>query len=117
MASVFTTEELAAMAAADAEIEAEFALTQEDLVRARQMDRESVLAGMDHKRRHVAQRQKAYREANREKVAQQQKAYREANREKVAQRQKAWYEANREKVAQQQKAYREAKRLFGGGDA
>ena len=102
MASVFTTEELAAMAAADAEIEAEFALTQEDLVRARQMDRESVLAGMDHKRRHVAQRQKAYREAN---------------REKVAQRQKAWYEANREKVAQQQKAYREAKRLFGGGDA
>ena len=56
----FTPEELAEMAAADAEIEASFRLEQEDLERARKLDRE----------------------ANREKVAAQQKAYYEANREK-----------------------------------
>lgn len=41
----FTPEELAAMAAADAEIEAEFRLTPEDLARSRDQDREAPLPG------------------------------------------------------------------------
>ena len=38
---MFTPEELAEIAAADAEIEAEFRLTQEDLDRSRELDREA----------------------------------------------------------------------------
>ena len=78
----FTPEELAEMAAADAEIEASFRLEQEDLERARELDREAHFEALPYEKRKVAAQQKAYREANREKVAAQQKAYREANREK-----------------------------------
>lgn len=60
---LFTPEELAELAAADAEIDAA-PLTLEDY------------------REKVAAQQKAYYEANREKVAAQRKAYYEANREK-----------------------------------
>ena len=78
----FTEEELAEMAAADAEIKASFQLTNDDLVMSREFDRMAVLDSMDNQKRKVAAQQKAWYEANREKVAAQQKAYREANREK-----------------------------------
>ena len=78
----FTPEELAEMAAADAEIEATFHLEQEDLDLARSLDQEARLAVMSPEARKVAAQKRAYREANREKVAAQQRAYREANREK-----------------------------------
>ena len=107
---MFTPEELAEMAAADAEIEAEFRLTQEDLDRSYKLDREAKFQALPEEKQKVAAQQKAYREANREKVAAQKKAYYEANREKVAEYQKAYREANREKVAEYQKAYREANR-------
>ena len=106
----FTPEELAEMAAADAEIEASFRLEPEDLIRSARFDRMARFDALPPEKRKVAAQQKAYREANREKVAAQKKAYREANREKVAAQKKAYYEANREKVAAQQKAYREANR-------
>ena len=106
----FTPQELAEMAAADAEIEASFCLTNDDLLRARELDRLAHIDGMSPEKRKVAAQQRAYYEANREKVAAQQRAYREANREKVAAQQRAYYEANREKVAAQQRAYREANR-------
>ena len=79
----FTPEELAEMAAADAEIEASFHLEQSDLERSRDLDRTARFEALPPEKRKVAAQQKAYREANREKVAAQQKAYREANREKV----------------------------------
>lgn len=63
----FTEEELAEMAAADAEIEASFQLTNDDLVMSREFDRMAVLDSMDNHKRKVAAQQKAYREANREK--------------------------------------------------
>ena len=107
---MFTPEELAEMAAADAEIEAEFRLTQEDLDRSRELDREAKFRALPMEKQKVAAQRKAYREANREKVAEYQKAYYEANREKVAAQQKAYREANREKVAEYQKAYYEANR-------
>ena len=106
----FTKEELAEMARADAEIEASFRLTPEDLKLQKEMDRFASFDRLDNRRKKVAAWQKAYREANREKVAAWQKAYREANREKVAAQKKAYYEANREKVAAQKKAYYEANR-------
>ena len=91
----FTPEELAEIAAADAEIEASFRLEQADLDRSRKLDRLARFEALDGKQ---------------QKVAAQRKAYREANKDKVAAQQKAWYEANKDKVAAQQKAYREANR-------
>jgi hypothetical protein len=102
---MFTPEELAEMAAADAEIEAEFRLTQEDLDRSRELDREAKFRALPMEKQKVAAQRKAYREANREKVAAQQKAYREANREKVAEYQKAYYEANREQLRKRARNY------------
>ena len=78
----FTPEELAEMAAADAEIEATFRLEQADLDRSKDMDREAHFESLPPEKRKLAAKRKAYREANREKVAAQQKAYYEANREK-----------------------------------
>ena len=102
---MFTPEELAEMEAADAEIEAEFRLTQEDLDRSRELDREAKFRALPMGKQKVAAQQKAYREANREKVAAQQKAYYEANREKVAAQQKAYREANREQLRERARNY------------
>ena len=78
----FTLEELAEMAAADAEIEAA-ALTLEDYRETDDRDREVRMERKGPKGKKEAARKKAWYEANREKVAAQQKAYREANREKI----------------------------------
>ena len=77
----WTKEELAEMAMADAEIEAEFRLTNEDINLSRSLDRYSVLDGMDAKQRKLAERKRAYYEANRDKVAERKRAYYEANRD------------------------------------
>lgn len=82
----WTAEELEEMRRADEEIERDFALTQDDLVRSRALDREAVLQRMDHRAAHIASYQRAWYEANRDKVAAQQRAYREANRGKRAQK-------------------------------
>ena len=65
---MFTPEELAEMEAADAEIEAEFRLTQEDLDRSRELDREAKFRALPMGKQKVAAQQKAYREANREQL-------------------------------------------------
>ena len=65
---MFTPEELAEMAAADAEIEAEFRLTQEDLDRSRELDREAKFRALPMEKQKVAAQPKAYREANREQL-------------------------------------------------
>lgn len=80
--ALFTPEELAALRQIDEEIEEDFHLTNEDLRRSRQLDREAQLNAMDPEQRKRSTQQKAYREANKEKVAARQKAYYEANREK-----------------------------------
>ena len=106
----FTAAELEEMRRADAEIEAEFRLTNDDLQLSRRIDRDAVLEDLPKNKRKLAEYQRAYREANREKLAEYQRAYYEANREKLAEQQRAYYEANREKVAEHQRAYREANR-------
>lgn len=80
MRPVFTAEELAAMRAADAELEASFRLSPEERLAGNARDRRVKLDrsyGIDKAKR-------AYREANREKIAEAQRAYYEANREKIA---------------------------------
>lgn len=79
---MFTPEELAEMAAADAEIEAEFRLTQEDLDRSYKLDREAKFRALPMEKQKLAARQKAYREANREKVRERARNYMRAYRTK-----------------------------------
>ena len=78
---LFTPEELAELAAFDAEID-ESDITQNEIDASRERDREAVLAGMSKRNRKIAEYQRAYYEANREKIAENQRAYYEANREK-----------------------------------
>lgn len=69
MSMGFTPAELAEMARADAEIEAAFRLTNEDVMLGRMIDRASILDNMDAAHRRRAEAQRRYREANREKVS------------------------------------------------
>ena len=80
--ALFTPEELAELAAADAELDESFAQTQEERVASRKRDRAIQLANMDKKQRKIAESKRAYYEANRDKIAESQRAYREANRDK-----------------------------------
>ena len=107
----FTPEELAEMAAADAEIERSFRITSEERRRSRDLDaegRRDALIGTDRHRASASS--KAYYEANREKIADYQKEYREANREKIAAAKKEYREANREKYNAYMREYMAARR-------
>ena len=75
----FTLEELAEMAAADAEIEAA-ALTLEDYRETDDRDREVRMERKGQKGKKVAAQQKAYREANREKINAYMREYRRNKR-------------------------------------
>ena len=111
----FTPEELAEMAAADAEIEANFIMTQSEIDFSRELDKTTRFEKLTGDKQKVAAQRKAYYEANREKVAAQRKAYYEANREKVAAQQKAYREANREAYNAYMREYmrkRKDKRMF-----
>ena len=110
MAKLFTEEELEELRRADAELDEEYSLTQEDIEFSRQMDREAKLDRLDNRGRRIADYQAAYYEANREKIAAQKAAYYEANKEKIADYQAAYREANREKYNAYQREYRKRKR-------
>ena len=78
---MFTAQELAEMAAADDQIEAEFRLTPADLAQSRELDRLARLENLPTEQRRKAARQREYREANREKVAARQREYRKRKKE------------------------------------
>ena len=109
---LFTPEELAELAAFDAEID-ESDITQNEIDASRERDREAVLAGMIKRNRKISEYQRAYREANREKIAEANRAYREANREKIAEANRAYREANREKWNAYQREYKKRRRTHG----
>ena len=109
---LFTPEELAELAAFDAEID-ESDITQNEIDASRERDREAVLAGMSKRNRKIAENKRAYYEANREKIAEYQRAYYEENREKIAENQRAYREANREKWNAYQREYKKRRRTHG----
>ena len=80
--ALFTPEELAELAAADAELDESFYLTQEERVESRKRDRAARLANMDKRQRKIAESQRAYREANREEYNAYMREYRRKRREK-----------------------------------
>ena len=94
--ALFTPEELAEMAAADAEIEREFAMTAEERRESAERERHLKDERKGAKGRKIAAYQRAYYEANKEEIAAYQRAYREANKEEIAAKQRAYYEANKE---------------------
>ena len=110
MKPFFTPEDLADMAAADAEIEATFCLTNEDIIRSREIDKAAMLDRLPPEKKKKSAYSRAYREANREKIASKNRAYRESHREELAAKARAYYDANREKIMAKQKAYRESHR-------
>ena len=90
---VWTEEELAEMAAADAEIDAA-PLTDEERQESARRDREA-----KHKTDKVNERQRAYYEQNKDKVNERQRAYREQNKDKVSEYQRAYREQNKALIA------------------
>lgn len=77
--AMFTAEELAELAAFDAEIDAE-PLTMEEIRQSRARDRAAVLEGMDPRTARIAAQKAEYRAANRERIAAYQAEYRERKR-------------------------------------
>lgn len=110
----FTPEELAAMARADAEIEAEFFLTNEEAAASSARDREARYLAMDKRGQAVAERNRRYREANKEALAERNRRYYEANKEALAEYQRRYREVNKEKW-KQYAAAKKAKKAARGG--
>ena len=98
MKPLFSPEELAEMAAADAEIEKTFRLTNEDIKRSREADKAAMFDRLPPEKKKIAAKARAYREANREEIAAKKRAYYEANREEIAAKKRAYREANREEI-------------------
>ena len=96
MKSLFTPEELAELAAADAEIDASFRLTNEDIKRSREADKAAMFDRLPPEKKKIAAKERAYYEKNREKKLAYQRAYEAAHREEIAARQLAYREANRD---------------------
>ena len=115
MAKFFTEEELEELRRADAELDEEYSLTQEDIEFSRTLDREAMLDRLDNCGRRKAARSAAYYEANKDKIADYQAAYREANKDKIAARSAAYYEANKDKIAAQRRRRREEKKKAASG--
>ena len=76
----FTAAEWEEMRRADEEIEREFRLTNDDLIREREMAREIALERMPPEKRRIAEYQRAYYEANRNSIAAYQRWVREARK-------------------------------------
>lgn len=110
MKSLFTPEELAELAAADAEIDASFSLTNEDIRRSREADTAAMLDRLPPAKKKKAAYWRAYYEANREEISAKRRAYYEKNREKKLAYQRAYDAAHREEKAARQLAYKQAKR-------
>jgi hypothetical protein len=94
------------MARADAEIEATFRLTSEDIALGRQIDREAVLEGMDARagrgRVHAA-----YRETHKDERAEYQRRYRETHKDERAEYQRRYRVTHKDERAEYQRRYRE----------
>lgn len=106
----FTPEELAAMAEADAQIEAEFELTYEEVQLSRELDAYAVWqrsSWEEIEKRETAKKNRARSYCqNSESKKQYQRAYYQRNKQRCIARKKAWYHENKGSVRAQQKAYK-----------
>ena len=84
----FTPEEIEEMRRADEEIERDFRWTRDELAASRSRDAEATIFQKDTRCRSIAEKQKAYREANKDSIAEYKKAYYEANKDSIAEKQR-----------------------------
>lgn len=109
----FTPQELEAMRAADAEIEATFCMTQEDIQLSRELDREARLDSLPPEKRkraiqamkarerekeRFAQRDAAYYRSHKEQKLQKRRDYKEQHKDQISASQKSWYQRHREEI-------------------
>ena len=83
MKPLFSPEELAEMAAADAEIEKTFRLTNEDIKRSREADKAAMFDRLPPEKKKIAAKKRAYYEANREEIAAKQRARYHSKKQEV----------------------------------
>lgn len=74
----FTPEEIEEMRRADEEIERDFRWTRDELAASRSRDAEATIFQKDTRCRSIAEKQRAYREANKDSIAEKQRWIREA---------------------------------------
>ena len=98
----FTPEEIEEMRRADEEIERDFRWTNDELAASRSRDAEVAFLRKDTRGRSIAEKQRAYREANKDSIAEYQRAYYEANKDSIAEKQRAYHEANKDSIAEKQ---------------
>nr|DAP40440.1 MAG TPA: Helix-turn-helix XRE-family like protein [Caudoviricetes sp.] len=96
------------MRLADEEIERDFRWTNDELAASRRRDADIFLSRKSKRDRSIAEKQRAYYEANKDSIAEKQRAYREANKDSIAEYQRAYYEANKDSIAEYQRDYYEA---------
>lgn len=108
MKPLFTPEELAELAAFDAEIDDE-PLSAQDYRDSAQRDKDAVFAEKGEKQRRQARKnaakQRKYREANKDQIAAKQREYREANKDQIAAYQREYYEANKDQIRTRNREY------------
>ena len=83
----FTPEEIEEMRRADEEIERDFRWTNDELAASRSRDAEATLLRKDSRERSIAEKKRAYYEANKRSIAEKKRAYREANKDSIAEKQ------------------------------
>lgn len=83
----FTPEEIEEMRRADEDIERDFRWTNDELAASRSRDSEATLLRKDSRERSIAEKKRAYREANKDSIAEYQRAYYEANKDSIAEKQ------------------------------
>ncbi len=94
----FTQEELAAMRAADREIEADFVITKEEREEARLRDRDSSEQMKTPQELKELQYHREYYHQNRERIRERQKAYNLEHREEIREQKAKYYAENREAI-------------------
>lgn len=110
----FTKKELAEMARADAEIDAEFALTEAEIAASRMVDEAAITGRLtaqvrDKKQRYAATR-KQYEATHAVQIKAQRRRYFQQNKEKHNEQQRVWRAQNREQVNARQRGYHAAHR-------
>lgn len=95
---MFTAQELAELAAFDAEVERDFELYEEEVQAQNEFDLKIKMAARYSFR---------YYQKNKERIAEYQRQYYQANKERIAERQKQYCQANKERIAEYQRQYRQ----------
>lgn len=103
----FTPEEIEEMRRADEDIERDFRWTNDELAASRSRDSEATLLRKDSRERSIAEKKRAYREANKDRIAEYQRAYYEANKDSIAEKQQ-WIMHKRLNLGYSQYALAEA---------